>query len=101
MRCRVYRSLDNPPSLLGLKGAYMLWCLAALGASTLVSVLVGSLTSSIVGTLLFLAGGVASYLAVTVLQGRYSEKELHRLLSAFRLHRWILMQPQRFPELWS
>lgn len=101
MKTRVYRSLDATPSLFGLKGSYMLWFVPVLAAVGFFSVLVGSLTSSIIGTLLFLAGGVMSYFVVLTIQGRYTEKDLRKFLVALRMHSWIMVKPLRFRSLWN
>ena len=101
MRTRIYRSLDATPSLFGLKGSYILWFVPVLGAVLFLALMVGSITSSILGTLFFLAGAVVSYFGVLTLQGRYSEKDLRKVLVALRMHSWIMVKPLRFRSLWN
>lgn len=101
MRCRVYRSLDNPSSLFGMKGVYLVGFIILLGASAFLSFLIGAMTSSILGTLLFIAGGVGSYLAVILTQGRYTEKELRMFLASKRIPSVIRVLPIRFRYLWN
>lgn len=101
MRCRVYRSLDAPSSLFGMKGSYLVGFVAGLGAVLMLSVLAGSLTSSIVGTMLFIAGSVGDYMAVILLQSRYSEKELRKYISSLRLPRFIRVLPVKYRYLWN
>ena len=101
MRCRVYRSLDNPSSLFGMKGVYLVVFIVLAGASAIVSFLVGALTSSIVGTLLMIASAVGSYLAVMLLQGRFTEKELRMYLASLRIPSAIRILPIRFRYLWN
>ena len=100
MRCRVWRSLDASSSLFGLKGSYLVWMVAALAAVLLAAVVVGGLTSSILGTMVFLAGGIASYFGVVMLQSRYSEKDIQGLFAALKMHRWIFVGPVRYRDIW-
>ena len=101
MRCKVYRSLDNPSSLLGMKGAYLLWFAGLLGASLFLSAMVGALTSSILGTMLFLILALASYFTVLYVQSIYSVKDLQKLFASLRIHRWVLIHPSDMRNLWS
>ena len=101
MRCRVYRSLDSPSSLFGMKGLFMVGFIALAGASAVLSFVIGAATSGILGTLLFIAGGVGSYLAVMLVQGRFTEKELRMYLASLRIPGGILVKPIRFRYLWS
>lgn len=101
MRCKVYRSLDNPSSLLGMKGMYLVWFIVALGVSIFISVVLGALTSSIIGTMLFLILGLLSYFLVLWVQSMYSVKDLQRFFCSLRLHRYIMVQPVKFSELWN
>lgn len=101
MRCKVYRSLDNPSSLLGMKGMYLVWFIVALGVSIFISVVLGALTSSIIGTMLFLILGLLSYFLVLWVQSMYSVKDMQRLFCSLRLHRYIMVQPVKFSELWN
>ena len=51
MKRRVYRSLDNPSSLLGIKGIFLVGLLVCLAVVGFFSLLIGAASSSIVGTL--------------------------------------------------
>ena len=77
MRCKVYRSLDNPSSLLGMKGAYLLWFAAALGASLFLSAM------------------------VLYVQSLYSVKDLQKFFSALKIHHWVLIHPSDMHNLWN
>ena len=61
MKVKVYRSLDCPSSLFGMKGAYLLLFVAALALAMMLAFVVGALTSSILGTMLFLVLALAAY----------------------------------------
>ena len=75
----------------------LLVCLAVVG---FFSLLIGAASSSIVGTLFFIVGLVGSYLAVIVIQGNFTEKELRRWLSSKRLPQFIQVRPIKFRGLW-
>jgi len=100
MKRRIYRSLDNPSSLLGIKGSFLVGLLVCLAVTGFVSLLVGAMTSSIIGTMLFIVGMVGSYLAVMLVQGNFTEKELRRWISSRRLPRFIQVRPIKFRGLW-
>ena len=51
-------------------------------------------------TLLFIVGLVGSYLAVIVIQGNFTEKELRRWFSSKRLPQFIQVRPIKFRGLW-
>ena len=100
MKRRVYRSLDNPSSLLGIKGIFLVGLLVCLAVVGFFSLLIGAASSSIVGRLFFIVGLVGSYLAVIVIQGNFTEKELRRWFSSKRLPQFIQVRPIKFRGLW-
>ena len=101
MRVKVYRSLDNPSSLLGLKGSYLILFIAALALSLFISLLFGALTSSILGTMLFLVLALGSYFGVLYMQSIWTVKDLQKVLSSIQLHSWVRVLPCRFKDLWN
>lgn len=101
MKCKVYRSLDNPSSLLGMKGSYLVWFIVALALSLFLAAIAGALTSSIFGTMLFLILALVSYFLVLYVQSLYSVKDLQKMLCSFRLHQHIMTRPQNFSTLWN
>ena len=101
MKVKVYRSLDCPSSLFGMKGAYLLLFVAALALAMMLAFVVGALTSSILGTMLFLVLALAAYFSVLYVQSLYSVKDLWRLFSSLNLHRWIMTLPVNFSDIWN
>ena len=101
MKVKVYRSLDCPSSLLGMKGAYLLLFIGALALALMLAFVVGALTSSILGTMLFLVLALAAYFSVLYVQSLYSVKDLWRLFSSLNLHRWIMTLPVNFSDIWN
>ena len=80
MRCRVYRNLDRPFTLLGIKGRYIPVALAGLLGIIVLSLIVGAVG----GTFL----GLASALALVV----GGEKALSRRMAGMRLPKFILVR---------
>lgn len=101
MRCRVYRSLDAPSSILGIKGGYLFILLGALAASLLGAAVLSALLGGAVGVIAFLLLAIASYFLTLNLQSRYTPKELSRLRCALKLHSHIMSTPRTFSSLWN
>lgn len=97
MRCRVYRNLDRPFSLLGVKGRYIPVALGGLLGVVVLSVVLGTVFGTFVGlasAVVFIVGG---YLMLTEVQSRYGEKGLSRFFAGRRLPRFILVRR----KVWS
>ena len=96
---RVYKSLDNPASMFGIKGSYIYYVGAGALVSALLGVAVGIFTNSFVGFLVFVLGLVLSYLGTMVFQARFSERERKRWLSSRALPDVVVLPPKRFAEI--
>ena len=92
MKCRVYRNLDRPFTLLGIKGRYIPVALVGLLGIIVLAIVLGT----IFGTFIDLASAVAlivgGYLALTEIQQRFGEKALSRRMAGMRLPRFILVR---------
>ena len=93
----MYRNLDRPFTLLGIKGRYI----PIAGAGIVGIVVVALIAGSIVGTFVGLAAAVtlivAGYLALTEIQQKFGEKALSRRMAGMRLPRFILVRS----KVWS
>ena len=97
MRRRVYRNLDRPFTLLGIKGRYIPVALGGLLGVMVLAVVLGTVFGTFVGlasAVVFIVGG---YLALTEVQNKYGEKGLSRFLAGRRLPRFILVRS----KVWS
>lgn len=94
MRRKIYKSLDKPSSIFGIKGSYLTWVMAGAGVAFVVAMLVGNITNGLVGTLLFLALMVGVYLWVISFQSKYSERTRDKLFTSRVLPDVILLQPR-------
>ncbi len=100
MRRRVYRSLDRPASVFGIRGRF-LWVAALLGAMALIVGLVtGAATSMIVGFGAGLAGAGAAYLATLSLQSRIDEKDLVKTIVKRSFPTLYRVRPKHVRNLW-
>lgn len=97
MRCRVYRNLDRPFTLLGIKGRFIPIAGAGLVGIIILSLIVGSIAGTFVGLATAVALIVSGYLALTEIQQRFGEKVLARRMAGMRLPKFILMRS----KVWS
>ena len=96
---RVYKSLDNPASMFGIKGSYIYYVGAGAIVGAVIGVAVGMFTNGFVGFIVFVLGLVFSYLGTMVFQARFSERERKRWLSSRATPDVITVPPRRFSEL--
>ena len=92
MTCRVYRNLDRPFSLFGVKGKYIPVALAGLLGIVILSLVVGSALGTFAGLASAVVLIVGGYLLLLEVQQRYGEKGLSRFLAGRRLPRFILVR---------
>ena len=94
MRYIVYKSLDNPSSMFGIKGSYLGWVAAGAGAGLVVAVIAGGFIGGLGGVIVFLACLVASYLGTLVMQAKYSERERKKWLASRKIPDVVVFRPE-------
>jgi len=92
MRCVVYRNLDRPFTLLGIKGRYIVFAGVGLLASIVLGLIAGGIFNSFVGLAVALVLMVGCYLGIVELQQKYPEKALARQLGALGLPKFITVR---------
>ena len=92
MKCRVYRNLDRPFTLLGIKGRYIPVALAGLLGIIVLAIVLGTVFGTFIGLASAVVLIVGGYLALTEIQQRYGEKALSRFLAGRSLPRFILVR---------
>lgn len=97
MMCRVYRNLDRPFTLLGIKGRYIPIAGAGLVGIVVVALIAGSIAGTFVGLAAAVTLIVAGYLALTEILQKFGEKALSRRMAGMRLPRFILVRS----KVWS
>ena len=90
---KVYRSLDRPSVLFGIRGSYFWILLVAAGVSILIGCLVGVAIGGLWGFLFSLLLVAASYGAVLYVQSRLSNRDLGRFLAGRRVDDVMVMFP--------
>lgn len=98
MQYTIFKSLDNPSSMVGLKGSYLKFALMGIGIALLIAGVVGSLTNGLIGIIVFIAIGAAVYLGVMAFQAKFSERERGKWFSSRKTPDVIHFAPLRFPE---
>ena len=97
MRHRVYRNLDRPFTLLGIKGRYIPVALVGLLGIVVLSIVLGTVFGTFVGLASAVVLIVGGYLALTEIQQRFGEKALSRYFAGKRLPKFILVRS----KVWS
>ena len=92
MKCRVYRNLDRPFTLLGIKGRYIPVALVGLLGIIVLAIVLGTIFGTFIGLASAVALIVGGYLALTEIQQRFGEKALSRRMAGMRLPRFILVR---------
>ena len=92
MKCRIYRNLDRPFTLLGIKGRYIPIAGTCLVGIIIVALVVGALAGTFAGLATAVVLVVGGYLAITEVQQRFGEKALSRRLAGMRLPKFILVR---------
>ena len=92
MRTKVYRNLDRPFSLFGIKGRYI----AIMGAVALcvliLSIAVGLVTNTFIGIATAVIGIVIDYMAITEVQQRFGMKAVGRKTAGIGLPKHIIVR---------
>ena len=93
----MYRNLDRPFTLLGIKGRYIPIAGVGLLGIIILSLITGSIAGTFVGLATAVALIVSAYLALTEIQQRFGEKALSRRMAGMRLPKFILVRS----KVWS
>ena len=93
----MYRNLDRPFTLLGIKGRYIPIAGAALLGIIILSLIAGSMAGTFVGLATAVVLVVGGYLALMEIQQKFGEKALSRRMAGMRLPRFIIVRS----KVWS
>ena len=101
MKRRVYRSLDRPATVFGIRGRF-LWVMALGGALALIiGMVVGSVTSMIVGFGAGLLAVMGAYFVTVSLQSRIDERDIWKMVVRQGFPALYRMKPKHFRNLWK
>ena len=93
----MYRNLDRPFTLLGIKGRYIPVALSGLLGIIVFAIVLGTVFGTFIGLASAVALIVGGYLALTEIQQKFGEKALSRRMAGMRLPRFILVRS----KVWS
>lgn len=100
MKRRVYRSLDRPATVFGIRGRFM-WVFAVGGALALVlGLVVGGATSMILGFGSGLLAAVGAYLLTLSFQSKIDEKDLFKMIVKRSYPSLYRVRPKHIRNLW-
>ena len=99
MQYPVFKSLDNPSSMLGLKGSYLKFAAIGVGVALIIGFGVGSATNGLIGIIVFIAVSAVAYFAVMAFQARFTERERKKWFSSRKLPDIITLEPRTFGQL--
>lgn len=92
MRCKVYRNLDRPFSLFGIKGRYIIVAGVAAIADIIVAMVVGSVFGSITGMATAAALVAVGYIAIGEIQQKFGTKAIDRKIAGLSIPKHIIMK---------
>lgn len=92
MRYKVYRNLDRPFTLLGVRGRYIPVALAGLLGIIVLAVVAGAVGGTFTGLAATVVLAVGGYVGLLEVQRRFGEKGLGRFLSGRQLPKFILVR---------
>jgi len=101
MKRRVYRSLDRPATFFGVRGRFMVIFGLGFALALIIAMIVGGMTSMLVGFGVLLLICVAVYMTVISLQERISEKDLFKLVIRRRFPDIYRVQPKHIRNIWK
>lgn len=92
MRCKVYRNLDRPFSLFGIKGRYIIVAGVAAIADIIVAIVVGAVFGSIIGIAAAAALVAVGYIAIGEIQQKFGTKAIDRKIAGLSIPKHIIMK---------
>ena len=95
----VYKALDRPSSLFGLKGSYVRYAGFGIAGGVMVGIIIGMFAPGLVATIVALVLAAASYFVVLRIQDKFSERERVKYLCSRRLPRYIRVPAVPFRRL--
>lgn len=98
MRRPVYKALDKPNSLFGLKGIYIRYAAVGAVVSVFVGIIIGRMTVELFGMFAFMAALAVVYISILAFQAKFPEREKDRLLCSLEMPSFITVPPKRLSK---
>lgn len=90
MRMPFYKSLDREFEIFGIKGRWVTTVLAGAGAAVVLGVIVGSVTSSLIGIAVVVIGIVVVFFGAVTLQVKLPSRQIRKKLVESKVPGWIV-----------
>lgn len=90
MRMPFYKSLDREFEIFGIKGRWVTTVLAGAGAAVVLGVIVGSVTSSLIGIAVVVIGIVVVFFGAVTLQVKLPSRQIGKKLVESKVPGWIV-----------
>ena len=100
MRRKVFRSLDRPVSVFGIRGRFLYVFGLAAAMALVAGLAAGRAVSTLAGSAVALAGALAAYLSTVSLQTRIDGRDLWKILAKRALPSLYRMRPMHVRNIW-
>lgn len=94
-KVRFYRSLDRSVQFFGIRGMYVFVAVAGILGSLALAFLIGGMTNSLVGLIVFLVGFFVSAAVTISVQSAFEERALMRKVAMLRCPRFLRVSPRK------
>lgn len=95
MQTKVYKSLDRPSVIFGIRGAYIYVVLIAIGLSIVLGIVVAAVLPRFWFLVVVVIGAAFGIAAALLLQSRMTERQLRRSLAMRDLKKYWVSSPSR------
>lgn len=95
MYYKVFKALDKPSSLFGLRGSYLYYCIGGIVLAAIVALLIASAGIKILSWLIFFVLAAVAYFVTLQIQAKLSEKERTKWFCSHRLPTCVRIPPRR------
>lgn len=96
----VYHSLDKPSAFFGIRGRFTSWMVGILLVVGVVALVVGTMSSTFVGIIVFVAGAVGVYVWIMSLQGKESDRAFSMRINSKKYVRYVRTPPGAARHMW-
>lgn len=101
MKRHIYRSLDRPATFFGIRGRFMIVMGLGAALSVFFGIIVGGLTSMLVGMGALLVAAAGFYILTMSLQSRIDEKDIWKMLLKHSYPDVYRMKPKHIRNIWK
>ncbi len=95
MYYKVFKALDKPSSLFGLRGSYLYFCVGGIFVAAVVALIIASAGIKIFAWIIFFVLAAAAYFVTLQVQAKLSEKERTKWFCSHRLPSCVRIPPRR------